>query len=223
VILTIIGAMGSGKTLFATLYAVEYARNFPGNAIYANYTLKNLPNFHYTPYLFIPFSRLENALIIADDFYALKCVDTLVSVIVNLSRKRFIDLLLTCQYYTMIPPAVRRLSDALVMCQYNKTLDVLLVRLEKYPNVLQFQVENATKIAREYYDTREVVTFPTDREIVAEIQKNSEDEEDVERNVMMFTKNKTERKRLLALLTGEEGSPKPGNKKTRKTRKKSAP
>jgi len=212
-ILTVIGAMGSGKTLFSTLYAIEYAKNFPGNAIYANYTLKNLPNFHYTPYLFIPFSRLENALIIADDFYALKCVDTLVSVVVNLSRKRFIDLVLTCQYYTMIPPAVRRLSDALVTCQYQKPGDLLLVRMEKFPHVLQFKVEGATRIAGNYYDTREVVPFPTDREIAGEIKKNSENEEDIERNVMMFTKNKAERKRLLEMLLGKGERPK--KKKTR--------
>jgi len=209
VILSVIGAMGAGKTLFATLYAIEYAKQYPQNAIYANYTLKNLPNFRYTPYLFIPFSRLENALIIADDFYALKNVDTLVGVVVNLSRKRFIDLILTCQYYAMIPPTIRRLSDAFVQAQYNKKLDVLTVQLEKYPQSLQFYVENATKIAKDYYDTREIVPFPTDSQVLEEIQKNSKDKEDLERNVMMFTKNKAERKRLLKLLgiAGEERAP----------------
>ena len=119
-----IGKMGTGKTLGATLYAFEFAKQNPKAKIYANYKIK-LKNAIYTPFMFLPFSKLSNCLIICDDFHTLRNLQSFIGVIVNLSRKKDISIIITAQYYTQIPKQIRTLVDLSVRTQYRQTFIII--------------------------------------------------------------------------------------------------
>jgi len=204
-LLNVIGVMGSGKTLFATNYACDYSKRHPKNKIYANYNLK-LKNFFYTPFLFLPFSDLRNCLIIADDFYALQNLKQFTQVVVNLSRKRNIDLILTCQYYTMVSLQLRTLANYNVFTKYIKSKDTLLVKLTTPDGyVRKGQVSDAVMNVKEIYDTNEVVIFPTERKIKKCIKDVSKTLDDIELNLNLYSGNSRLRQRLLNEIQKEKG------------------
>lgn len=188
--------MGGGKTLFATLYAKEYSRMYPKQLIYSNFKLK-LPNSTYSPFLLLPFSQLKKCLIIADDYYALQNVGGFVQVVVNLSRKLDIDIIITCQYYTMVTKMLRTLANELVEVTYDISQDILLAAFDKSRI---YYVENAVKLGKKLYDTKEVVKFPTDTVIEKELLKVSATEEDLELNCQMMIKDSRKRKALFQKL-----------------------
>lgn len=193
--------MGGGKTLFATLYALEYSKIYPQAKIYSNFRL-NLPNVNFTQFGFLPFSELENserALIIFDDFLAIKQqISGLLQIIANTSRKLNLDIILTCQYYTMIPKSVRTLSQ-IVEVIYKKKTDTLFVAFreeiteEKEVSWSVFHVHNAVKTARELYNTKEIVSFASDENLAVEIVKMSKNKEDIEKNIQILTQSSTKR------------------------------
>lgn len=198
--------MGSGKTLFSTLYALEYSRKNPNNKIYANYSIKNIQNFIYSKFGFLPFSELNDCLIILDDFLAVKQnLQGYLQIIANSSRKNDIDIILTAQYYTFIPPSIRILSKSIAV-RYFKNCDTLLVHVEREPQSLKFdsyKIGNAVKLAQDHYDTREIVSFATESDYIAEILKISKNREDIERNVALFTQSEEKRKKILQKIDSE--------------------
>lgn len=221
-IINVIAPMGGGKTLFATAYAVEYSKKYPNRPIYANYNIK-LKNVVYTPLLFLPISQISECLIIADDIYASKNLDTLIGIIVNISRKSDIEVIITCQYYTMIPKMIRTLSQ-IVEVEYVRETDTLYI-LQKIPvregfcEENLFKIENAVSNVGNLYDTKQIVTFATASEIENEILKYSHSLRDLELNVNLYTENRTERQRLfkkLSLLKDFTEPPETIKKKTRK-------
>jgi len=204
-IYSVITPMGGGKTLFATLYALQYSEMYPQAKIYANYHLK-LNQCIFTQFGFLPFSELEQserALIIMDDFLAIKNqVSGLMQIIANASRKLNLDIILTCQYYTMIPKSIRELSQ-LVEVWYNKKFDILYVAFKNENSENQwdlFHVENAVKTAKDYYDTKEIVSFASNEEIAKEIIKISKNKDDINKNIEFFTQSEQKRKRMKKLV-----------------------
>lgn len=183
-----VNEMGKGKTMCATLKAKKYARLHPDNIIYSNYTL-NLPNAIYTPYLIIPYNNLKKCMLIADDFFNLKNLDSFMSVIVSLSRKKDIDIILTSQYYTMIPPLIRQLSD-LYKVKFSKEYNILQVK-QIFKNGLskEYYVKNAIDKVKDIYDTNECVKFITDTNILEEIKRLCIDPKDIELNLNFFFRN----------------------------------
>ena len=193
----ILGIMGSGKTMLATIYALEYSQLHPDSNIYANYHLK-LPHFHYTPFMFLDFSNLHNCLIITDDFYALQNVKAFLLVMVNLSRKADIEIILTAQYYTMIPPQIRKLSNYKIECKYDKNNDILYsIKVDGNNNITFNQVKKAVEKTERIYDTREVVRFPTERNLLDEVVKYSKNQTDLDMNLELCCSNSTKRKQYL--------------------------
>jgi hypothetical protein len=192
----IINEMGKGKTLLSTLYALMYSILYPKNKIYANYTLK-LSNAVFTPYLFIPISELESCLIIADDFYALKNAKNLLGLIVNCSRKLDITVIITCQYYAMIQPIIRTLSQ-IISVDYDKEKDLLgliIYDSSKTHIITMNIVENAVERVKNIYDTKEVVKSQIDSKIKDEIVRFSHNLEDLETNISYYTSNQSVQKR----------------------------
>lgn len=208
-IMNVIAPMGSGKTLFATLYAIEYDRKNPENRIYANYSLKNIKNFVFTQFGFLPFSELENAIIIYDDILSIKQqISGLAQIIANASRKKNLDIIITAQYYTMIPKSIRELSVNFLV-QYDKKRDILFVGKERIDEQRKevvydkYYVRNAVKQSKDYYDTREVVSFASEKDIAREILKYSKTDDDIEKNVQFYSTSKQARKDMLSLIEKE--------------------
>jgi len=202
---SITSQMGKGKTLLMSLYALEYSKQYKNNMIYANYSL-DLKNFIYTPYLFLPFSKLQNCLLLIDDIYALQNLSSFVSVVVNMSRKMDIHILVSAQRRTMIIPLIRSLGN-MYEVEYDKELDILVVK--EYQDSINFEekdirffgIKNAVKTVKDIYNTNEIVKFATKTAIKKEILKYSKNKEDLELNVAIFTKSETKSTKLVKELS----------------------
>lgn len=206
--MTVIAPMGKGKTMFATVYAVEYSQKYPSHKIYANYRL-NLQNAVYTPCMFLPFRRLKDCLIIFDDIYSSRNLETLIGVIVNLSRKSNIEIIITAQYYTMIPKLLRTLAQNVIV-EFDKNEKKLNIALEySLPNDRKkyrlYTVNKPIDIINGVYDTNEIVDFATPSKIFEEIKKFSENAEDLELNVSLYTQDKKQILKLTQELCEEMG------------------
>jgi hypothetical protein len=195
-IIILIGAMGAFKTSTATIFARAYSEKNAASKIYANFHLL-LPNSIFTPFMFLPYSQLDKCLIIADDFYALKNVEGFIAVIVNMSRKLSIDAILTCQYYTMIPKQLRELSTVIISPKYFPDLKTLKLNCDFKDFQSIMLIEDPISLCKDYYDTTEIVEFPTLSKIKAELLKISKNKDDYELNVQLYTRNKAERKELM--------------------------
>lgn len=192
----IISPMGGGKTLFSTLIAKIYSVKYPDREIYANYRL-NLPNAIFTPNLFMPLSKIGNCLIIADDFYALKNIDAFIGIIVNLSRKKEIEVIITVQYYTMIQKQIRTLSNYLASVRYYPDSDILTATVINQNNQQKMiMCKNAVSIAKKIYDTNEVVKFYTENQAKKEILKVCSSPDDLDLNLSLYFRNAATRRRL---------------------------
>lgn len=192
-----LGTMGRGKTLFATNMAKEYSERNPNNKIYANYKLK-LPNFVYTPFFFFPLSKISDSLIIGDDMKALETLKRFVSIVANTSRKLNLDIILTAQFYTMIPPACREIFNYQVIPYYTKKNDLLKTwGITPDGKVKRRDFHNAVKNVKHLFDTKEVVKVPSEKIIKYAIMYNSEYLEDLEFNLYLYTGDKRVYKRLM--------------------------
>ncbi len=207
-LMIVIAPMGKGKTMFATIYAIEYSKKYPNHKIYANYRL-NLENAVYSPCMFLPFRRLKNCLIIFDDIYSSRNLETLIGVIVNLSRKSNIEIIITAQYYTMIPKLIRTLGQNIIV-EFDKNEKKLNMALEYSLSNDQkkyrlYTVNNPIEIIKDIYDTNEIVDFATPSKIFEEIKKFSENAEDLELNVSLYTQDKKQILKLTQDLCEEMG------------------
>lgn len=179
--------MGGGKTLFATLYALLFSQKRKNSKIFANFRLK-LENFRYIPYLFMPFSELENGLLIVDDIYGATNAKQFITVIVNYSRKINLHIILTAQYYTMIPPLIRTVSNYIVSVKFIQIngVDLLIAQPDK-PNSSKIITLNPIKKVGKIYDTTEIVPIITEKQIRREILNNSPTKDDLELNIACYT------------------------------------
>lgn len=192
-----LGTMGRGKTLFATSIAKKYSIEYPENKIYANYKLK-LPNFVYSPFFFFPLSKIKNSLIIGDDMKALETLNRFTSIVANTSRKLNLEIILTAQYYTMIPPSIRQIFDYQVIPYYTKKNDLLKTwGITPEGKIRKRDFPNAVANVKDLFDTNEVVKVPTEKIIEYAIMYNSEYLEDLEFNMYLYTGDKRTRKRMM--------------------------
>lgn len=189
--------MGGGKTLFMTLAAIQYHNDNPESPIYANYHLQGISTFEFTPALFLPYNDLEKCLILADDIYAMPNLDNFLSIVVNLSRKSSIDVMLSGQYYTFLKPVIRQVTTYMCEVKYYPEEDLLVVAGEKEGKLFIIRYHNAVKCAKEFYNTNEKVEFITESKLKTQILRFSKNEEDLEVNVTLAFKNKSERRRIM--------------------------
>lgn len=196
VIEIILGKMGSGKTLYMSLFAKKYRKDYPNNLIYTNYDV-NLDLTIKTDFMFLPIETLENCLILADDFYNLKTLSFFIMIVASMSRKLNISLLISAQRFTMIQKTLRELSDYEVNCSYEKDKDILLIaKIDINNQVDIFKYENAVKIAKPLFNTKEVVKLPIPSILEKEILKWSKTPLDLETNICFFTANSQKRQSL---------------------------
>ncbi|HEC92912.1 MAG TPA: hypothetical protein ENI51_07990 [Candidatus Atribacteria bacterium] len=204
-----IGNTGQGKTLWASLYALIWQKKHPNGHIYANYHL-NLPNAHFTPLMFLPFSKLKECLIIFDDVAALDVVMRFSKVTANISRKNNIELIFTAQYKKMIPKQLRAMMDYKVKPRLYKSKDLLIAYINKRgKGITKFVFPNAISTVKKLklYDTYEIVDIPTHSEVINEIIKISKSKREIEKNLMIYSGNKAERKELLKKILKKLGIP----------------
>lgn len=188
-IYAILGSMGSGKTLSSVILADMLQKKEKNLKIYSNFHIK-LPNAIYTPLLLIPFSELKNAVIIADDIYALANLKALIGIIVNLSRKRSLHIILTAQYYTFIPKQIRTLTDFFIFPEFNEGR--LFWSVLQNTQITRIEIRGFQKYFN-LYNTEEIVPFYTDERIKQEIIKNSNTIEDLDTNLQIAISNSRKR------------------------------
>lgn len=192
VLMYIIGNRGTGKTLFSANYAFEYRNKFPDNIIYSNFKL-NLSNAIYSPFMFLNYSEIDNALIIIDDIRGIKNFENFIFIITNWSRKSKLHILLTGQYYTHFKKESRTLAEYEVHTLYKKERDILFVAfVDNNHNVHYQQIPDAVKRGKKIYNTYEKVPIPTQTRLIELVKETSKNMDDLEINLSLyFAKRKT--------------------------------
>lgn len=186
--LYVVGVMGSGKTVFTTLYALIFSLLHPKAPIYSNYNLK-LKNFIYTPTMCLPYStliKLKRGLILIDDIASLPNIDNFIMIMASMSRKLKLDIIITSQYYTMLNPKGRKLCHYEVNPTFDKNtnkMSCIFRDLDDYEFETNFK--NVDKVFQ-LYDTNEIVLLTNERKVINEIMKHSKTIDDLENNLQMF-------------------------------------
>jgi len=201
-ILNIINSMGSGKTLYSTIFACQYHLENPNNLIYANYLI-DLPRkiFRYIPYCILPISKLHDCLIIIDDCFLLRNIKNYTLVFVNMSRKADITVLLTAQYYTQIPKEIRDVSNYEVRVKYNRKKDILKCRFIDLDYRFHIIKIKNCRFYFDFYNTQEIVKPLLDSKILSEIKNICKNKDDIEQNITFLVRNKREQKQLIKELS----------------------
>jgi hypothetical protein len=101
----------------------------------------------------------------------------------------------------MIPRKLRKMIDFRVFPNYDKSNDVLTVKMVPKDKKGKYETKiyrDATKFIQKtkLYDTNEVVDDPTESDVINEIAKISKNERDVEKNLMLYSGNRAIRKQL---------------------------
>jgi len=206
----IVGNTGKGKSLSCVVIVdlmlhskkkllFGYLKPNPNRDIYANLHLA-FRTAHFTPVMFLPFSQLKSCIIIYDDIdEGDTYLEGFIKTSAKRSRKEFMDLFFTCQYYTQLPRKLRKMIDFRVypnLYTDSEGRDILNIRILKKGEGLIFDQDFYAEEFYDLYDTHEVVDDPTESDILKEIAKYSHNRRDIEKNLMIYTSNRAERKSL---------------------------
>ena len=194
-----VGNTGKGKTLSIVLVILDMLNKDPEKEAYLNFHI-NHPRCHYTPIMFLPFSRLKNSIICFDDIDDESELKRFIKTCAKQSRKTFLELMFTCQYYSMIPRKLRKMMDKRIFPDFDKNKDILTIKIvDKEKGLEEPKIYyNITKTIEKtkIYDTNEVVDDPTDNDVINEIARISETPRDIEKNLMLYSGNRALRKQL---------------------------
>lgn len=164
----IIGNLGSGKTLLATVIACHTKSGTP---IFSNYALK-IPN--YTP--LEPENLMEKGtrgLIIMDEAYVWlesrtsgNKINRYLSYILYQSRKKGFDFILTVQNISALDRRFREQADRIVLCNNSKNMQRFEYFIYKkeflvYKKAIRYLSYEKAKKYYKYYDTAEIVNPPS--------------------------------------------------------------
>lgn len=166
VLIQIIGDRGSGKTLRATAIAQMESR-----PVYANYALR-LPHYRaLTPYLL--YSLHDPSLVIIDEFYvwcdsrrSSTSLSTIVSWVLNQSRKRNMDIIVINQLERATDVRFREQADYNIICELKHDANgnkVFTYRWQKvsetqvWPDLLEQLTEQDARSIYPAYDTTEII------------------------------------------------------------------
>lgn len=155
----ILGSLGGGKTLLATILAELTEKQ----TIFANYTIKNKKWQKFDLTLLFT-EKLKNALVIIDEAYtyleartSLQLINKVMSYVLFHSRKIDIDFILTAQLISSIDKRFRKMADFTIIAE----------KKEKYFRYLVYQKAKFVRsffipfsIAENYYhlfDTLEII------------------------------------------------------------------
>lgn len=157
-LVSIIGKIGSGKTLLATRLALADKRK-----VYANYKIDILNYEKLT--LAKLFELNEPALVIIDEGYvwlesriSQSKLNRYVSYVIFQSRKRNIDIVLTCQLWSSIDLRYRYQSDILIYAERKTYGFKYRIVSQETGNefIIKWLEEDAEKVFK-YYDTMEMI------------------------------------------------------------------
>lgn len=188
--------MGGGKTLITVILSLIYLKQHPDRVVYSNVEI-NHPRAIYKKYAFIPFSKLDNCMLIFDDMEDLTWLKGFQSVIANWSRKANLDIYCTGQDYTQFMPKLRGLCEYVISPSYSKASKNLFFQLfwiNRNGDILKkrgsWYIYKASDFF-DYYDTNQIVKRPYDYQIEKIILRESQNLEDLMDNVYMWKgKNK---------------------------------
>ena len=220
------GNTGFGKTTFLVFLTRLYSYLHPNNQIYGNLHLQNIPNFNYSEFMFLPFSKIKkgNCLLLFDDFKASgKIFNNYSTILGILSRKVKVSIIFTVQYYTHLTKEMRELCHYEVrpkiigfreinqkfeknskleldfIFPHNTELDI--IEFQTFiPNIFYFVNES-------YFNTNELPKFINDYTVIQEITKISNNFDDIYNNVNLYTSNRSLAKKLRKQICVEKEIP----------------
>lgn len=172
----ILGLLGTGKTLLATILA----KNTDKLKVYANYLIK-IPNFEKFDLTLLFSEELKNALIILDEGYvylesrtSLQMLNKLMSYVLFHSRKIDVDIIITSQLLTTIDVRFRNMSDFNILA--NKTNNVFRYKVFHQKRFLRTLYVPFSFAERYYnlYDTLEVIKPYRIQESLSKVQSGKE-------------------------------------------------
>lgn len=157
--ISILGNLGSGKTLFLAYLSTKFNRK-----VYSNFSLK-IEN--YKPLKVIDLLNLPNDIeVFIDEGYtwlesrvSSKALNRYLSYILLQSRKRTINIYITAQLFSTVDLRFREQSDIIIFCKRIKNEGFqykLLNRNNNSMKVLLFSFEKAKQFYR-FYDTYEII------------------------------------------------------------------
>jgi len=196
-LVSVIGGLGSGKTLLTTILATKSDRK-----VYANYRIKQKNFSILQPEILLIIN--EPSLIIIDEAYAwLESrtsggqLNRYMSYILFQSRKRNIDFLLTSQIYNTVDRRFRLLTDIEIQCKHSDIgfeYYIFTQKSEKPINKFILSEENAERYY-ELYDTFEKID-PIDERMIFNISTDKGKDIEEINNVAEMIVNKYEGKRI---------------------------
>lgn len=184
-LISIVGEMGSGKTLALTYLA--YRKYLKGMRVYANYhiTFPKFPNFKEPDVRFV--NKLEDVLAMRDGFFAgdelwLNCDSRMSATkknkfttnILAKSRKRDIHIGYTTQNFHQIDKRIRDVTDFIAFPQLNKDETICRLEVMTLPQMTPMKTYKfRTAELFKMFDTREEVE-PFQTEEDAKKEKEAE-------------------------------------------------
>lgn len=182
-ILCIIGDFGTGKSLLSTYYAKKFSENYPDRNIFANYTLKNIPNF--TEYNFGIFKDMKNipnwlcnGLLIIDEIYlgadAYKFMQSDVNNIwefIMQIRKKNLELIMCTPRLKFIAVRIRDITNYIIALEEMK-IEGVITGHTYYIN----HVTNETKKIRKFqYNLKNYFSYYDSKQLIRK-ENNNESE-----------------------------------------------
>lgn len=201
---------GSGKTSTLVIQCRLYRQLYPHRHIYANFHLKNVPYFTYSPFMFLPLSTIMEGkcFLCFDDSYVFKGVlDHYISLLSVFSRKLKIDTTFTIQYYTMLSRENRALCHQkwiplTTHIKNDKMTEKSEIIIEVQKPISEktlgfFRIKHPLKLVNNFYDTNEIPLFPNETNIINNLVKYSHDISDIEFNAKICSTNQRDKMRRI--------------------------
>ena len=176
----VLGARGSGKTLFMT--SLAYAYHKEGKKIYANYHLIDIPYKHITfeELAALP-AELNDAIVLldeiqigADAYEVFKKSNKMITTFATQLRKRRITLFYSTQVFKMATKRLRDQTNFLMTCDHTQPPG--FVKIEVYEYIAYHSHEYIKTITHnltpffDAYDTDEVITY-SETEVTEGVEK----------------------------------------------------
>lgn len=207
-----LGKQGEGKTLTLVngVFAWQNQKRFRGRPVFANLTIK-VPNFHYFPYVFLPWSlasKLHDFMVCIDDPKNTEVLLRFISILASIARKNRISCIITAQRKTFVTPDVRELLTACGHVNFqpefnedNKIIDATIAGKMYYTSdnpddYFYFTLENAISNVAGRYDTNEIVPMVTESKLLEYVKEVSANRTDFEINCYILW-GKTETRRIM--------------------------
>jgi len=201
VLILVIGQLGSGKTLFLTIYSFLTSKS----KVLANFKIKNKKVKDLSIKDLFD-NNLKDVCILIDEAYTLiesrasmSDINRFMSYILFQSRKRSIDILMTAQLFSTIDVRFRKLTDYIVYCQNftKKHLFVYKIYNQKHLlKTIRLHYFNAIEFF-DKYDTNQIILprnndilfdYTNKEDMIKELEKMS----DEYMNDQLFSKKVTQ-------------------------------